>query len=350
MKNNKIALFVISILVVSMAFGGTGKSVGTYGALELTIPTGARGVALSGSNMAVISGADALFYNPAGIAKLSTNMEAQLSQMNYLADIGVAYGAFAAKIGNNVVGISAKTLNFGDILHTTAEDPNGYQQAHFSPKYIVVSASYAKMFFDRVAFGAAFKVISETFIQTSASGGAVDMGVQYKAADLPLSIGVTLKNIGVKMKFSGNDLEHQLAPEGSEAGTIIENFSTVAQPFEVPASLDIGLTYNVANMINLHGVFKNNSFGFNEYRLGADYAISTDAFSAWVGGGTSMYSVDDDTDDWEDAITENPFGISFGGGVKVPIASFNLGIEYGYKSTSLTGLNDLSVLAFTFGF
>jgi len=70
MKNSKIALFIISILVVSMAFGGTGKSVGTYGALELTIPTGAKGVALSESNLAVIGGADAMFYNPAGIARL----------------------------------------------------------------------------------------------------------------------------------------------------------------------------------------------------------------------------------------------------------------------------------------
>ena len=307
MKNSKIALFIISILVVSMAFGGTGKSVGTYGALELTIPTGAKGVALSESNLAVIGGADAMFYNPAGIARLSTSMEAQLSQMNYLADIGVAYGAFVAKVGNNVVGISAKTLNFGDILHTTAEDPNGYQQAHFSPKYITVSASYAKMFFDRVAFGATFKMISETFIQTSASGAAFDMGVQYKAADLPLSIGVTLKNIGVKMRFDGNDLEHQLVPQDAEEGTILENFASVAQAFEVPASLDIGLTYNLMNMVNIHGVFKNNSFGFNEYRLGADYALKTDAFSAWVGGGTSMYSVDDDTEGWEDAITANPF-------------------------------------------
>ena len=355
MKNNKIALFLIALLVVSTAFAGTGKSVGTYGALELTIPTGAKSVALSESNLAVISGADALFYNPAGIAKLSTNMEAQFSSMNYLADIGVSYGSFVAKVGNNALGLSAKTLNFGDILKTTAEDPNGYQDQHFSPKYITVSATLAKMFFDRVAFGATFKVISETFLQTSATGGAFDMGVQYKSADLPLSIGVTLKNIGVKMFFGGSDLEQKLDPEGSEEGTIAESFAAVAQGFEVPASLDIGITYTVANMVDLHGVFKNNSYGFNEYRLGADYSLTTDMFSAWVGGGTSMYTVDDDTDSWGDGldvdtITANPFGVSFGAGIHVPVSTFNLGIEYGYKSVTIDGLKDLGVLAFTFGF
>lgn len=347
---NKIAIFLLSVLVVSMAFAGTGKSVGTYGALELTIPTGAKSVALSESNMATVSGADAMFYNPAGIAKLSTNMEAQISQMNYLADIGVNYGAFVAKMGNNTIGLSAKSLSFGDILHTTAADPNGYQEAYFSPKYITVSASFAKMFFDRVAFGATFKVISETFIQTSASGGAFDMGVQYTAATIPLSIGVSLKNIGVKMQFAGTDLEQTISPAGSETGSIAEHFATVSQDFEIPASLDIALSYTVANMVNVHGLFKNNSFGFNEYRLGADYALKTDAFSAWVGGGTSMTSVDDNTDGWEDALTDNAFGISFGAGAKIPISSFVFGIEYGYKSVTLGGLNDLSVLAFTFGF
>lgn len=350
MKYNKIALFLVTLLVATLAFAGTGKSVGVYGALELTIPTGAKSVALSESNQAVVSGADAMFYNPAGIAKLGTNMEAQLSNLNYLADIGVAYGAFVAKVGNNSVGLSAKTLDFGDILRTTAEDPNGYQQAYFSPKFITISASFAKMFFDRVAFGATFKTVSETFVQTSATGIAFDMGVQYKAADMPLSIGVTLKNIGVKMQFAGNDLEQTLSPEGSEAGTITENFAVTAQGFEMPASLDIGLTYNLMGMVDLHGVFKNNSFGFNEYRLGAEYNLKMDMLSAWAGGGTSMYSVDDDTEGWADDITKNPFGISFGAGVLVPISNFNLGIEYGYKSTALDGLDDLSVIAFTFGF
>ena len=353
MNTKKIALFLIPILAVTVAFAGTGKSVGTYGALELTIPTGARAVALSESNMATMSGADAMFYNPAGIAKLSTNMEAQLSHLNYLADIGVSYGSFVTKMGDNAIGLSAKTLSFGDLLHTTPEDPNGYQQSFFSPKFLTISASFAKMFFDRVAFGVTFKVISETFIQTSATGGAFDMGVQYKAENMPLSIGVALKNIGVKMQFSGNDLEQKLDPLGSEEGTVSENFQIPSQAFEIPASLDIGLTYTVANMVNIHGVFKNNSFGFNEYRLGADYAMKTDAFGAWVGGGTSLISVDDNTDDWGpelDALTENSFGISFGGGLSIPISSFVFGVEYGYKSVTLDGLKDLSVLAFTFGF
>ena len=66
-----------------------------------------------------------------------------------------------------------------------------------------------------------------------------------------------------------------------------------------------------------------------------------------------MNIVDDNTDDWGtelDALTENSYGISFGGGLSIPISSFVFGVEYGYKSVTLDGLKDLSVLAFTFGF
>ena len=48
---NNINKLFITITCVSMLLAGTGKSVGTAGAMELQIPTGAKGIALNGSKI-----------------------------------------------------------------------------------------------------------------------------------------------------------------------------------------------------------------------------------------------------------------------------------------------------------
>ena len=57
-NKTKKSIFIFSI--VAFLAAGTGKSVGTSGAGELLIPTGAKGVALNTSYGAVASGVDAI--------------------------------------------------------------------------------------------------------------------------------------------------------------------------------------------------------------------------------------------------------------------------------------------------
>ena len=101
---------IITITCVSMLLAGTGKSVGTGGAMELLVPTGAKGIALNGANSANVSGADAIYYNPAGISNLGSSVETQFSSYNYIADIGLSYGALATNIGTGTIGLSISEL------------------------------------------------------------------------------------------------------------------------------------------------------------------------------------------------------------------------------------------------
>ncbi|SVA84502.1 uncharacterized protein METZ01_LOCUS137356, partial [marine metagenome] len=262
---NIINKLIITITCVSMLLAGTGKSVGTAGAMELQIPTGAKGVALNGSNCANVSGVDAIYYNPAGISNLGSSVETQFSNYNYIADIGLSYGALASNIGNGTIGISIKSLDFGDIPVTTANDPTGISGKIFSPQYLTLTAGYSKPFTDRIRFGASLKLINETIMQTNANGIAVDMGVQYSHTSLPLNLGIVLRNLGPKMQFSGSNLEQSHQPEDSESGALDENLSIIAQSFDLPAALDIAITYSPIPGLDLHGNFSNQSFGFNQY-------------------------------------------------------------------------------------
>ena len=92
------AIFTVSSMLCIAAFAGNTNRTGTAGAQELLIPTGADGIALAGSNIAFTSGVDAIFWNPAGLARGSFNTEAFFSHESYLADIGVDYGAVGVNV------------------------------------------------------------------------------------------------------------------------------------------------------------------------------------------------------------------------------------------------------------
>ena len=80
-------LGVILILPVSALAGGSGRT-GTAGALELVIPTDARGAAMGGSVIAATEGTDAWFWNPAGAASLGST-EIAASHREYIAGISL---------------------------------------------------------------------------------------------------------------------------------------------------------------------------------------------------------------------------------------------------------------------
>jgi len=342
--NNNIS----TLIVLSFLIAGTGKSVGTAGGSELLIPTGAKGIALNGANAATVHGADALYYNPAGVSNTGSGVETQFSNTKYIADIGMNYLALASNVGTGTFAFSLKSFDFGDIPYTTAFDPTNESGQTFSPQYLTLTAGYSKAYTDRIRFGASIKLVNETIMQTSANGLALDLGVQYTHGSLPLNLGIILKNLGPKLQYTGSNLEQSLQPDGSESGTIDEHFQIISQPFDLPASLNIAATYSLIPSLNLHGSFENNSFGFNQFHGGVEYNLSIGGMDVWVGGGTNLYLIDDNTDSWDEDLTKNNFGSSFGGGFSVPIGSLNLGVDYGIRSSE-TFANS-GVLAFNVGF
>lgn len=337
-KTRAIGAVVVAALMVGSAYAGTIKSRGTAGAYELSIPVGARGIALSGANLAIVTGVEALYYNPAGASALDRGVEVQFTNMAYIADIDVNYGAFVANVGGaGTFGFSIKSLDFGDIIRTSAENTEGTGET-FSPTFFTAAATWSKAFSDRIRFGANFKFVSETILRTGATGIAADVGVQYNFANLPIRVGVVLKNLGSKMQFRGPDLEHRLAPEGSEAGTLNESFQAVSEGFEMPTELNIAIALNLIPGLSLLGSFQNNAFTNNELLFGGEYSLSLGTASVWAGGAISMATIDDeqgdiDNADW-DEYKGSIFGASMGAGVGIPLGSMQVSFEVAQRVVS----------------
>ena len=272
MKNIiKILLAFILLLAVD-AFAGGGKRTGTGGAAELLIPVGPRGIAMAGANLSTSTGIEALFWNPAGVALMQNNADVIFSHMSYIADIGVDYGAIAANFeGFGVVSFSIKSLSVGDILITTTSNPDGTGET-FSPSFIVAGLSYSRQLTETISVGLTTNFISERMADVSASGVAFDVGVMYNnLADINgLSLGVVIKNLGPEMKFSGGGLFQRGQIDDVNRGPTF--YLVDAAAFELPSNFQLGLGYSPVldeiNSLQFSGIYQNNNFSGDEYKIG----------------------------------------------------------------------------------
>lgn len=331
MKTKYIKIFLVIMLltaIVGNINAGPKNKYGLSAARELLIPVGSVGTALGGSNLASVTGVEALFWNPSGLASINGKMaEVQFSNQIYIADISVNYFAGAYKIPNvGTLALSVKSLGFGDIPVTTVNNPEGTGE-FYSPTYLTTGISYARAMTDRISFGATGKVIYNKIARESATAFAFDFGLNYNVIGSGLQFGVALKNLGPSMKFTGPDLEQFFQPPGTPTGTQSEPRSIELADFELPTALSLGLSYDFrldkTNNLMLHGTFQNNSFSTDDYNFGLEYNYNKIVF---LRGG---YQFSNDTQD--DRVFSGP---SFGAGLRYTASnSFNIAFDYAYRVT-----------------
>jgi hypothetical protein len=348
-----LAASLVVLFSAMNAFAGTGKRVGTAGAMELLIPVGARGTALGGNFTAGITGVDAMYWNPAGVAGSSHTAEVMVSQMKYFADINLTYLGVQANLGKfGFLGASIKSMDFGDIAETTSYAPDGTGST-FSPGYMILGLTYARSMTDRIFFGFTTKLVSERIMNVSATGMAFDFGVQYNT-QMGLKLGVVLKNLGSSMRFDGSALEQTINMPGylDEPYAQQENLRIISQSFEMPTTMDIGLAYTL-NPIEHHSItamanFRNHQFGMDGFGGGLEYTFKMEKFAASLRGG-AMASQDVENGKIIFKDDTNVIGPSFGAGLFYRLApQLSVNVEYAYRMNER--LSDNQVFSLTVGF
>jgi len=344
MKAWKILTFSTLLLAV-FAFSanveaGSGLRKGTAGATELLIPVGARSTALGGAFTSGISGVEALFWNPAGVAGSDAKTEVMFSHLNWIADIDVEYAAVINRMGEfGYLGVSLKSIGFGEIEETNVENPDGTGDT-YSPNYLTIGVTYSRAMTDRILFGVTGKLISEKIMRESAMGMGFDFGLQYLPGITGLKLGVALGNLGPNMAFDGPDLEHAVAIPGTEAGTEEEALRTKSASFDLPSFLQLGLSYdypvNDVHLVTVMGSFTNHGYSYDQYNFGLEYSYDNmlflrGAFSAAyrenAEEGSAKFLVSDSEGDYL-------WGPSFGAGLNFNVTSaMRLSFDYAYRAS-----------------
>ncbi len=285
-KYNKIvapiALAGLFILPTNNLLAGNPDRSGQAGATELLINPWARSSGWAGSNIAGARGLEATFLNVAGTA-FTKKTEILFTRTNWLKGTDININAFGLtqRVGETgAIGLSIMSMDFGDIPITTVDNPEG-GIGTFSPQFVNIGLSYSKGFSDNIYGGLALKVISERTANVSARGVAFDAGIQYVTGKYnQMKFGISLKNVGPRMKFSGDGLSMKAEIPGSTQNVTYTVENRTAQ-FELPSLLNIGCGYDFylkkdtvsmkTHRLTAMGAFTSNSFEKNNLKIGLEY-------------------------------------------------------------------------------
>lgn len=280
MKNIYRYLFVILVtslfvIPVNSLLAGNKDRSGEAGAPELLINPWARSSGWGGVNVAGVHGLEAMFNNVAGIA-FTNQTDLIFSYTDWMrgADIKLmSFGLTQRVSESGVIGLNVMSMNFGEIEITTIDLPDG-GIGRFSPRYMNIALGYAKAFSNSIYGGMQIKVINEAISDAMAQGVAIDAGIQYVTGEQEnVKFGISLRNIGPKMKFSGDGFSIKSFVPGND-----NQFTTTQRgaAFEMPAQLNIGASYDFLfehSRFTLAGTFVSNSFTKDQFIGGAEFSF-----------------------------------------------------------------------------
>jgi len=277
-------IIALMMLPFQEGFAGNEQRAGQAGASELLINPWARTSGWGGANIAGVRGLEGIYSNVAGLAftqktELIFTQTSWLQYGNKMFDANSSVSSissfgFAQKVGESgVLGFAVMSMDFGEVEITTVDLPDG-GIGTYSPKFMNMAISYAKVFSNSIYGGVTVKMISEQISNTGANGVALDAGIQYVTGEKDnLKFGIALKNVGPKMSFTGDGLSFRGNLSDEYKMTIEQRSSE----FELPALLNIGITYDIHAMnhrITGAGTFTSNAFQKDQYRLGCEYAYN----------------------------------------------------------------------------
>ena len=168
-------------------------------------PAGARAMALSSSYVAAADNSEAIFWNPAGMARLEGSGQSDLSlsynsllETSYASTVGYALPLSGER---GVIGLSMVYFSQSSIQ---GYSPLGDPGDSFQPYDLAFTGGYAKKI-GKVRVGGSAKFIRSKLSDASGSAFALDFGLQgERVTDLgegALDIGVSVRNLGPAIRL-----------------------------------------------------------------------------------------------------------------------------------------------------
>jgi len=272
-------------------------------------------------------------FNVAGLA-FTKGIDIGYGNTQYMGNSGISVNtlgmAFRLGESSSTLGVNVFFVDYGDIEITTGDFPEG-GVGQFSPTFLTIGLSYAKVFSNSIYGGFTVKLISESTANVGATGFAIDAGINYVTGPKDnFKFGISLRNVGGKMKFKGDGLDVQGNIQNTQSVVTLQNLS---QGFELPAQMGLGVAYDwyvaESHIVEFKFTFLANSFTKDNFNFGIGYSfkrIVNINFGYLLENG-----INNDID--RNTVYTGPSG---GIGVNIPLGKggTKLGLDYAYRATN----------------
>jgi hypothetical protein len=306
----KTFIFIILIIAVSSNGFSQGEGihkVGTTSFQFLKVMPDARSAAMGEAFSAAANNSEAIFSNPAAIAKV-TGFDVSLSYLDWLLDMNHQSFSFAYAIpGIGTIGLLGIITNVGDVKETSVDylfrdeesgiyNP-GLTGRTVSPGAQVFGVSFARYLTDKFAFGVTAKYAREDLVARAASALIFDGGFTYRTGLRSLELGSAIRHFGPEVKFLKHGESYPLpqtltigvsgyliSPENSFL--LHANDHKLLLAYDMVEARDygqqyhLGFEYSIRDMLYLRGGYKFNydeegltfGFGLNIFHTRVDYS------------------------------------------------------------------------------
>lgn len=235
-----LIIVFVHFLILHYCNAGETTKAGTAAAQFLKIGVGARAQATGGAFVAVAGDISSLYWNPAGIANISKICWSG-TYTNWLADLTHQFSGLIIPLnGNSVVGLSATFLSMGAEEITTLEEPSG-TGLFWDASDLAAGISYATQLTDFFSIGITGKYIYQRIYHETASTIALDVGTLLQTPFHGLRIGMSFTNFGGDLQLNGRDLMrgYDLNPSNSRNDAVDARLGT--EPWPLPVNFRVGI-------------------------------------------------------------------------------------------------------------
>jgi hypothetical protein len=281
-----LAMLVTLIPSMSRTQERTDAKLAQTGLKFLSVGLGARQAGLADAFTASEGNSSSLFYNPAGMARISGLADVAVGQVNWIADIKQSYATVAISPSNGdygVIGLSFQYSDYGDIQATIlANNKDGFIDiGSIHPNAYAVGLSYARALTDKFSVGATVKYVRQdlgngvtdaTYSSDFSSATMVasknaldviafDFGLLYRTGFKSLTLGMAVRNFAREVTYQKESFQLPLAFKLGVAMNVFDltgfdrenqalNITVDAEhPRDFPEQVKVGAEYVFMNMI-----------------------------------------------------------------------------------------------------
>ncbi len=302
---------MISYTINSSLFGQ--EKLAQTGFQFLTVGTFGKASAMGEAATTMEGVSTALFYNPAGLARMNNLLDISASWNNWIADIkqnSFSLALSPKKGYYGVFGLSFLWVDYGEFLGTMVwNNARGFIDTEtFSPKAMAIGIGYGKNLTDKFSVGGQIKYVTQSSGKSiipdeqSLSGlkatkyvlsaMAFDFGTIYRTGFKSLAFGMSVRNFSQEIKYEEEGFQLPLTfrigislnfmdflEQYSKAHSLLVAIDAV-HPRSHNEFINLGLEYSLLDLFSLRAGYVSDQseysftygLGIQKFGLAVDYA------------------------------------------------------------------------------